>query len=219
MKLIIYFFFGFLFVQQNALGVESPIHTLSKLNDQFHINDLDHLQSSTEKEIIEISYYKPTDLMNSPYNERTEGYSLVIAKKTNGKVVRRLMTGDYTAIWIRGSKKAIRGKISEISRGSVWIEDREIAISEIEKINRKEYSPFKKGLFAAGGLGSLALGTLFTSDTIRSFADDGEKDGYSSLATVIGACMAILLLALGVLLLSRFKKYRSRNYEFLAKSN
>ncbi len=106
-------------------------------------------------------------------------------------MVRRLMIGDYTAIWVRGNKKAIRGKISEISQGSVWVEDREIAISEIVKITRKEYSPFKKGLYAAGGLGSLALGTLFTSDTIRYFADNDEKDGYGSLAAVIGASMAV----------------------------
>ena len=79
MKLIIYFFFGFLFVQQNALGVESPILTLSKLNDQFHINDLDHLQGSTQKEFLGISHYIPIALTETTYSEHPEGYSLVIA--------------------------------------------------------------------------------------------------------------------------------------------
>ncbi|MEL6195140.1 MAG: hypothetical protein AAFR66_23985, partial [Bacteroidota bacterium] len=199
--------------------VEGPIHTLSKLNDQSHINDLDHLQGSTQKEFVGISHYTPLTPTNAPKGEDPEVHSLVIAKRKNGRVVKRLMVGDYAAIWVRGNKKAIRGNISEINQGSIWIEDREVAISEIVKINRKEYSPFKKGLFTAGGLGSLGLGTLFAVDTIRYFPDNEEREGFSTLGSVIGACMAVFLLALGVLLLSRFKKYRSKNYEFLAKSN
>ena len=106
----------------------SPLY---RLNDQTHINILDHIQSSSKQESLGISHYIPTSCTKATYEEPPERYSLVIAKRKSGKMVRRLMIGDYTAIWVRGNKKAIRGKISEISQGSVWVEDREIAISAL----------------------------------------------------------------------------------------
>ncbi|MEM8900873.1 MAG: hypothetical protein AAGC85_22355 [Bacteroidota bacterium] len=219
MKTVIYFFIAFFGIQQTALGAESLMWTTSKLSDQAKIERLYPIQVSTQHEVPGIPHSKLLSFTKTTYVEHPEGYSLVITKRSNGKVVRRFMTGDYTAIWIRGNRTAIRGKISEISQSSIWIEDREVTISEIVKINRKEYSPFKKGLYAAGGVGSLALGALFTSDIIRYSPESNERDGFSTLAAVIGACMAIFLLALGVLLLSRFKKYRAKKYTFQAKND
>ena len=152
---------------------------------------------------------------NLPICSDTTIYELLISKRKNNRIVKRLKIGDKIAFWLENNPVKQKGILMDIQTEQVLISNQTYPISSITALSKGRYNDGVQVPFYILGLISL-YGSLLGGVGLGALAE--TSSGSTSTGTIIAIPAVLILFYLSSKIFALPPKWKKKKFKFMSEA-